>query len=268
MSTPPGPYGQQPYGQTPYGQPYPQPQSYPQGPQSPYSPYAQAPQAGWGVQPPLPPLPPQRNTGKVIAVVVGAIAFFAVGGAGLLVTLGGGGGGTQAEYKLTVPRSLESGKYTLQQDISQKLDSDMAGSRSGYGAHDMRGAAGEYQAASGGSMDRMSVTGLYGTIDDPDLAKDHFLHGMENAKGTTTVAVPSRVITPSGSSEPLTCEVLNAQVGVRTLPTPVCVWADNGTLAAVMKLSAANLTANAVSIDLNAFADEVNTIRGEIRVKL
>ncbi|MDF3289416.1 DUF3824 domain-containing protein [Streptomyces silvisoli] len=257
MSTPPpqSPYGQQqPYVQHPYQQ------SYPQGY---FGPYAQPPQAGWAVPPPL---PPQRNTGRVIAVVVGAIAFFAVGGAGLLFALSGGGAGTRAEYRLSVPPSLENGKYALQQDLSQKLDSGMP-VRDGYGAHDLHGSGGTYRAASGGTVDGVVVSGFYGTIDDPGTARQHFLQGMEHG-ANTSVAVSSKVITPTGSAESLSCEVLNTRVGVRTLPAPVCVWGDSGTVAAVMKLTGVNLTVSPDSVDLNAFADEVNTIRDEVRVKL
>jgi hypothetical protein len=255
VSTPPPqqPYGQQPpYAQYPYQQPY---------PQGHYPAYGQPPQAGWPVPPPL---PPQRNSGKVIAVVVGAIVFFTVGGAGLLVALHDRA--TRAEYRLSVPSSLEDGKYTLQQDISSKLDSEMP-VRDGEGGHDLHGSGGAYRSTAGGA-DELMVSGVYGTIDDPDTARQNVLEGTQSSAIVTGVAVPAKTITPAGSTEPLSCEVVTTHVGVRDLPTPVCAWADSGTVSIVMRMSAANLTVSPDSIDLNAFAGEVNWIRDEVRVKL
>ncbi|MCQ4045401.1 hypothetical protein ACFOSC_03705 [Streptantibioticus rubrisoli] len=165
-----------------------------------------------------------------------------------------------------MPSSLEDGKYTLQQDISQKLDSRLP-VRDGDGGHDLHGSGGAYQSAAGGT-DQLIVSGVYGTIDDPDTVRQHVMDGTRSDGIVTGVAVPPKVITPAGSTEPVSREVLTTHVGVRDLPTPVCAWADSGTVAVVMRMAAANLTVSPGSIDLNAFAGEVSTVRDEVRVKL
>ncbi|MGW7596281.1 hypothetical protein ACWGK9_45520, partial [Streptomyces rubiginosohelvolus] len=117
MSMPPPPQGPHGAPQGPYGPP-PQPNPYPQ--QQPWgSPPGPAPQP-WGA-PPVGPGPSRARPGVIVAVVVGAL-LVAGGIVFGVVRLGDAaddklplsGGFPAAEYRLTVPKTLLEGEYTLQ----------------------------------------------------------------------------------------------------------------------------------------------------------
>ncbi|WP_431041642.1 hypothetical protein ACQUSR_06795 [Streptomyces sp. P1-3] len=298
---PAGPYG--PSSANPYASPpQAQPQGYPQ--QAPYGapqgppPQGSVPQPyggdGWGA--PQPPMPPQGpdNSKKKLAIVIGSLV--AVGavlaGAIFFVTKdddgkkkqaddkpgtstppeestspsaspsasAGGGTGAEGTYKLIVPKSLENGKYTLSKDMSETFDSQVPDD--GVNMHNLKATAGQY---SSGATDQLLYTGYTGGIDDPDQAIKDFIDGMEQSDGAS-VGQARREITPEGSDEPMTCEVMVKKQSGRSYAFPTCVWADKTTLAAVMLTDPKLALGSPKSIDLEAYAKRASVMRDEVRV--
>ncbi|WP_407551553.1 hypothetical protein QOM21_18690 [Streptomyces sp. Pv4-95] len=251
----PGPQRPGAYGQPAYGAPPPPQFGAPQ--QAPY---------GYGGPGGMPPIPPKSGTAKVWGIL-GAIAGVLV--IGTLVSLGvfrggtSGGTGTSAgpKYKITVPRTLVGGEYKLSKDISQQAGSSVP--TDGSNSHGMKTAGGQYTSGT----KSMVMLGIYGTIDDPDLAVDHTLQGMTE-DGKTEVAVEEKEFTPSGGGKPLTCGVDVRQEMGQKITLAFCVWADSSTSGNVAETDAAELSKDPASVDLQALADKAGKIRTEVTAPL
>ncbi|MEC4017344.1 hypothetical protein [Streptomyces sp. H27-D2] len=254
---PPPPFPQQGYGQQGYGQPPHPPQQYPS-----YPAYGQPPGGGWG-QPPK-----KGGAGKVVAIVLGSLfgAFIILRGVAEVMPGGGDSSGSQAspEYTLTVPKTLQSGKYTLVKDLTAALDSPSVPS-DGSNAHGMEPAGGQYSAQAGDGVESLVFSGQYGSIDDPGTARDSLIRGFSEGDGAE-ITVPEREITPTGSDEALTCGVgVKRQTG-QDLTLPFCVWADSGTVAMVVENGLFSSDTSPESVDLKAFANKSGLVRDEVRV--
>ncbi|MET8682065.1 hypothetical protein ABZW18_31945 [Streptomyces sp. NPDC004647] len=189
--------------------------------------------------------------------------FIVGGGVNRALTGGGSSSATNSapEYKLTVPKTVADGKYRLEQDLSSTMDKAMDGRQNGANEHDMKSSAGRYAAGA----DTLVVMGMYGRIDDPETARDSLLRGTARSEGGE-VTVEPREITPTGSDESLKCQVMILDEGDGN--APMCVWADSGTVSAVVENSAENAAESPGSIDLEAFAQKVDGIRDEVRAPL
>lgn len=293
----PNPYAQPAQQPNPYAQPPgQQPQPYGQQPQ----PYGQPQQAGPYGQPqayPAPPPPQGNGNRKKLAIAIGALVAVGVVLGGVLIAVNSGddgkderaddkptvttpatggtpsaeespsespssspSGGTAGTYKLILPESLENGAYTKGQDLTDTLESQVPSD--GYNMHDIKGVGAQYASAAG--TKQLVYTGYTGRIDDPDQAVSDFMDGTQEAEGTE-VGVEKKEIRPAGTGEPMTCSVLMKTQAGQKFPVPTCAWADETTLGAVLFVDAAASGSPAESVDLDAFAKRVDTIRDEVR---
>ncbi|NDZ78460.1 hypothetical protein G3I19_07965 [Streptomyces sp. SID10853] len=282
----PGPYGQPPQPQqqpgNPYGQPggqpqpgYGYPQQPPQGvpPQPGYgypqqqpgqpNPYAQQPQQPqqppYGQQPaygqvPPPPQSPKKKTGLIVGAVIVAVAV--IGGGVYLLTSGGGNSDVSDStkgYKLAAPASI--GEYQKQQgadDSSWGKDGKQKAEGVGVKNPSKMGAA--YKTGSGLTEKDLNLSGLWGTIDDPEQAIDGAFalskaNIADKASGGLKVELQDspKSVTPAGFSGALmkcqNAKVTNTSTSTdtsgqsaavpKTFVLPICIWADYSTLGIV-----------------------------------
>ncbi|MEV4333450.1 hypothetical protein AB0K02_23395 [Streptomyces sp. NPDC049597] len=273
MSTPQNPYGQQP---NPYSQP--QYQQYPQYPQPghPQPGYGQPPHpaaGGWGGPPPYgpPPAPPRKNrTGLTLTLALGAIplilllVWFGNSGNERSDDAGGGSEFPATEYELTAPKTLLDGKYELADDQSaqrqQQLESSAVDESN---IRDPQATVAQYTSKSEGGV--LVLSGMHGSIKDPDAARRQILDGAATADGAT-LSVPAKDFTPAGSEVTITCQVVTmAQTGGGSSPLPICAWADENTNASVSVITAAGATQSPEEVDLAAAAEATAQVREEIR---
>ncbi|MFE2379337.1 hypothetical protein [Streptomyces sp. NPDC059398] len=306
----PGPYGQQPqqpgpYGQppqpqqqpgNPYGQPGGQPQpgygypqqppqgvppqqgyGYPQQPGQP-NPYGQQPQQppygqqpGYGQVPP-PPQAPKKKTGLIIGAVIVAVAV--IGGGVYLLTSKSGGNGDVADstkgYRIAAPASI--GEYQKQQGGDTSAwgkDGKQKAEAVGVKNPSKTGAA--YKTGTGLTEKDLNLSGLWGTIDNPQQAIDSAFalskaNIAEKASNGVKVELQDspRSVKPTGFSGALmkcqNAKVTNtssssgssdptAQVP-KTFVLPICIWADYSTLGIVQNTDVALiLTHKSLSLD-------------------
>lgn len=275
----PGPYGGGPYGAPPPGGGFGQPPGGPGQPGFP-GPYGQ------------PTPPPPNNKNKVVLIVVAAVVVVAVLVAGGVFLLSGNDDDkpekakpaassssepesepesgpseeesdepepspseTAAEYKLAFPKTLESGEFKLSKDLSDTV----SGGGPNEEAH-----MGSYAKKTDSTQRLLYAAAKGNDFGNPDLSKDQMMKGMETSP-SMNVAVKRRDITPSGADDPLTCEVLVKSQSGRKLTIPVCAWSNPGTAAYVANDSLQTYSVKPADVDLEAFADRVNTIRDEVR---
>lgn len=258
MPPPPGPFAHQ--GPPPPA--YPQPNTYGPGPaQSPYYP----PQGAWGAPPPPPP--PKNRTGLILGIVaasiVGLLTLSWIGNGGLR---GGSASGSYpaATHRLTLPQTLLDGRYTLADDRSGQADAELENT-STANIRDPKGVMGQYTAAGENGTGVLVVSGLYGRIKDPDLAREKILKGAREAAGTS-VLVPPKDVTVSGANTTVTCQVLaTEQADGGRVTYPLCAWADDNTNAAVGEMTTESAGVSPESIDLTKAARTTLKVREETR---
>ncbi|MFJ4911025.1 hypothetical protein [Streptomyces sp. NPDC088726] len=272
MTTPPpqGPYGapQGPYGpppqppqgnpyapQPPYGQqsaPGPQPFGYPQGPPQPFG------------FPPGPP-PRKKRTGLIVGTTVGAlvvaggIAF----GVAQLADVGesaAGRGFPAAEYRLTVPKKLLDGEYTLLKD-SSSTDGREIEETHDPSIRDARAVVTQYTSSAGGTL---IVSGLWGRIKGPEFTRDKILEGAARTEGMT-VAVPAREFTPEGYGVTISCQVVRSEQGGITSTLPMCAWGDGNTAAFVAVVTPESASQDPEKADLGKAALDTAEVRADSR---
>jgi hypothetical protein len=274
MSTPPpSPYAQQPHPAFPQqgygGQPrYPQPgRPQPGYGQQPY-PGQGGPGYGWGAPPPP---PPKKNTGRIVAIVLGSVA-----GVLALVWFGNSGdsGGDssssdssdsfpEAQYQLMLPQTLLDGKYKLAGDMSEKFQDNLAG-MSESNIRDPQAAMAQYTSSSGAEVGVLVISGLHGRIQDPDEARSKMLKGAGDSDGSS-IAVPAKDFTPAGSDVPVSCQVMvTEQTGGGKAVLPLCAWADDNTSATVT-LVTQETAQSPEAVDLKAVAEATVKVREETR---
>ncbi|MFD4646051.1 hypothetical protein [Streptomyces sp. NPDC058441] len=289
MSTPqppqPNPYGQQPPA-APYGQPGPygppqqpgqpgQPGPYGQpGQPGPYGqpaqpgPYAQqpypggAPYPGWGGAPMGPP-PKKRRVGMILGIVGGALAVVVIG----IVAVAMLGSEVdksfpKAEYKLTIPKTVLDGRYTLTQDLSGTQGKQIEDEADGaWDARDTKAAVGQYAATDPAKKNAgVVISGMYGRFKNTDLARKNMMKGAAKSDGAE-VAVPAKDFKPAGSDVTITCQVLTKQQAT----IPMCAWADGNTGATVAEITPEIALQDPSDVDLDAAAATAAKIRSEIR---
>ncbi|MET7927858.1 hypothetical protein ABZT43_28410 [Streptomyces sp. NPDC005349] len=260
----PGPYGQ-PGQQGPYGQP---------GQQGPYGqpgqpgPYAQqpypggAPYPGWGGAP-LGPPPKKRRVGMILGIVGGALAVVVIG----IVAVAMLGSEVdksfpKAEYKLTIPKTVLDGRYTLTQDLSDTQGKQIEDEADGaWDARDTKAAVGQYAATDPAKKNAgVVISGMYGRFKNTDLARKNMMKGAAKSDGAE-VAVPAKDFEPAGSDVTITCQVLTKQQAT----IPMCAWADGNTGATVAEITPEIALQDPSEVDLDAAAATAAKIRSEIR---
>ncbi|THA73438.1 hypothetical protein E6R60_24445 [Streptomyces sp. A0642] len=279
MTTPPPPQG--PYGapQGPYGPPQHQPQPqhppYAQQPapgQPPYG-YPQAPQP-WGAPAPgtpgFPGKPPPRRkrTGLIVGITVGAMVVagaLAFGISRLMDEAKGGGipsagGFPAAEYRLTVPKKLLDGEYTLLKDSSATDGRDIEQTYD-PSIRDAKAVVTQYTSESGGTL---VVSGMWGRIKGPAFTRDKILEGAVQNKGMT-IAVPAREFTPAGYDITVSCQVVRSTEGAVSSTLPMCAWGDANTASFVAVVTAETALQAPEKIDLEKAALDTAKVRAESR---
>ncbi|MEU4213695.1 hypothetical protein AB0F13_27595 [Streptomyces sp. NPDC026206] len=164
-------------------------------------------------------------------------------------------------YRLTVPRTLLGGQYTLAEDMSQEMENDLGGLTNGGNERNAKGVGGHYTAASDPGPETVIFTGIYGEIGDPKRAMDGWFKGMNGNQGFQ-VTTPAKDVTPPGVAEHVTCEryAFNRSEGSGTMA--VCGWSDHSTVATVSVPDAA------APITLEALAKKTVEMRDELRKPL
>ncbi|MEV0093399.1 hypothetical protein [Streptomyces sp. NPDC050738] len=269
----PNPYGQQPapYGQqpTPYGQQQPAPYG-----QQPYpgAPYGQQPQTPWGAPPmgfPMAP-PPKKSRKGLIFGIVGGVAVLVVGVVVALALIGQKvvGGFPEAEYELTLPKTLLDGKYQLTKDQSSTVGADVENEVDDVrDAKDPHGVAAQYGVGGVDAKGVLSVTGMYGRFKNTGEGRRSLMKGAAKGAGAV-VAVQPKDFRPAGSDIPIACEVLTkTQSGARTT-MPICSWMDGNTSATVAEISQESVRQDPADVDLDAAAAATAKVRAEMRKPL
>ncbi|MEU9161916.1 hypothetical protein AB0D29_16800 [Streptomyces sp. NPDC048424] len=238
---------QQPLGQfgPPQPSPYPHQQPYPV-------------QGAWG-QPPVGP-PRKNRTGLVIAIVVGSLVVFGA----VVSAVESGGSFPEAKYRLTVPKTVLDGKYTLVQDLS-----DTEGKQALEGSRDARirdpkPVVAQYSSDSPEPGSALVISGMYGRFKDPEGARKKMLAGAEDAEGAS-LEVPARDITPAGSDITVSCEVLTMKKGSIKSTLPMCAWADENTGASIGIFTPEIARQEPGAVDLAEIAAMTLKVRAESR---
>ncbi|WNI22455.1 hypothetical protein [Streptomyces sp. ITFR-16] len=288
MTTPPPQPPQGPYGapQGPYGPPQPPQNPYAQQPlpgqqqpfpgQQPGSGYPQTPPPQpWGAVGPggpgFPgmPAPPRKNrTGLVVGIVVGALVVaggIAFGVSRLIDSADGGGlpgAGSfpEAEYRLTVPKTLLEDEYTLFKDSSATDGRDIEETYD-PSIRDAKAVVVQYTSKSGGTL---VVSGLWGRIKGPDFTRDKILEGAAGTDGMT-VAVPAREFRPAGYDITVSCQVVRSKEGAVTSTLPMCAWGDGNTASFVAVVTARTALQDPDEVDLDKAALDTAKVRSEMR---
>ncbi|GHF46158.1 hypothetical protein [Streptomyces morookaense] len=267
----------------------PPPEQPPRPPAPPYAPQQQPwgypqqayPQQGWGP----PPAQPQRGRGSkilmvcgVTVVVLGALGRYvnstvnhshsdggshaAAGASGHSDNSTSGAPASPAaqRYKLTVPRTLLGGRYTLDNDMTHTMEDGLSSEHEGPNEHNMHGAGGQYTDASGASG-TLQAAGMYGTIDDPKTAMRSMFRGMNENPGVE-VTTPAKDFTPPGVQEAVSCEefAYTRPGQTQAVSIPVCDWSDHSTVVTVTIPDAPS------PVGLEALAKTTAQVRDAMRV--
>ncbi|MER5431242.1 hypothetical protein [Streptomyces sp. NPDC002588] len=260
MSTPPPP-------QNPYG-PQPQQSQPPQGPDAP-GPYGgpPVPQPYGAAYPPpahgwVPP-PPKSRAPLILGIVGGAVGVVVLGMVALvLIGAKAESDFPDAEYRLTLPRTLLDDRYELADDLSdtegREIEQEMDGA---WDAEVTDSKVGQYSLGGVETDGALLVSGMYGRFQNTDDNRDALLKGVGDAEGLT-VTVQPKDFRPGGSDTTVTCEVVTQGAA---LAYPVCAWADGNTAAVVVEITVAGVGRAASEIDLETAAETTFEIRSETR---
>ncbi|MET7695783.1 hypothetical protein ABZT06_49365 [Streptomyces sp. NPDC005483] len=224
-------------------------------PPPPQPPYA------WGVPPVVLP-PPKKNRVGLVIGIAGGVFVIVLAILLTLVMIGAKAesGFPEADFALTLPRTLLDGRYKLTKDLSdttgRKIEKDSTGI---WDAKITHGVVGRYSLGGNPTKGALVIAGLYGRFKNTDQTRANALKRDGEAAGVT-VAVPPRDVTPAGSAVRISCEVLTRKQPALTITYPVCAWADGNTTALVaeMTFSAAN-----ADLDLKSAAKTTLQVRSE-----
>ncbi|OON81183.1 hypothetical protein [Streptomyces tsukubensis] len=258
----PSPYGQQPGAPSPYGQ-QPGVPAYGQQPGTPPPPYGQPPYGQpYPGQPMGGPPPKKRRTGLILGIVGGVIVLFVIAGIVVATLVTGGSSFPEAKYRLTLPKQLLDGKYSLKQDMSdaegKQIVDEADGSRD---ARNAKAVVGQYMSSSGGAV---VVSGMYGQFKNTEAARRNMLKGAANAQGAT-VEVGVKDFKPAGSDVTISCQVMTSTGGAVKLTFPMCAWTDGNTGASVGEITTEATRQQPEDVDLEQAAQTAAKIRQEIR---
>ncbi|GGU53985.1 hypothetical protein GCM10010274_48830 [Streptomyces lavendofoliae] len=268
----PGPYGAQPgpYGAQPGPYPGPQAGPYP-GPQPGVPQQYPGPYGGPVPGPYGMPQPPRKKrTGLVVGLVAGALVLFGCLGYGVKMVFDAAGGDTPfpaATHKLTVPRKLVDGQYTLAQDMSGTEGKKLLDESYSPFARTDGAAVAQYTAEQDGAVKALVVSGYYGQIKRPDTERGSLLRGAGTAQNAK-IEIPAKDVTPAGAEVKVECEVLSNTEAGNKVTFPMCAWADGNTAVGVGVVDGATLAREPGDIDLAAAAEVTLKVRAEMRTPI
>jgi hypothetical protein len=209
------------------------------------------------------PPPKKRRVGMILGIVGGALAVVVIG----IVAVAMLGSEVdksfpKAEYKLTIPKTVLDGRYTLTQDLSDTQGKQIEDEADGaWDARDTKAAVGQYAATDPAKKNAgVVISGMYGRFKNTDLARKNMMKGAAKSDGAE-VAVPAKDFEPAGSDVTITCQVLTKQQAT----IPMCAWADGNTGATVAEITPEIALQDPSEVDLDAAAATAAKIRSEIR---
>lgn len=205
----------------------------------------------------------------IVAASLTALGLVALGVGRLAEagSLASGAGFPEAEYRLTVPKTLLDGEYELAQDLSQTEGEEALAGTYDPKIRNPEPVVAQYTAGSGEGLGVLVLSGMYGQFKDPATARAKMLSGAADAKGAT-LAVPPREITPAGSGVTVSCQVLTSSQGGTRTTVPMCAWADGNTGASVGVVTPESAQQDPKSVDLGAVAETTLAVRAETRQPL
>ncbi len=219
--------------------------------------------------PPGPTAPPRRRPLLVLGANLAGVLLVCLLLFWALTAFADHRGGTSATgtapaqaMKLTVPRTLLHGRYTLSSDLSASLRQQYGEPQPG--ADGLTPAGGEYHAGPDSALDTLSFWGGYGHIGSPDLFRRGMLMGLGLPSGVRRVTEP-KTLTATGSGTEVDCEVLALTRDGTTLTLPVCVWDDSGTAVTVTHETPRIAYQDPAAVDLQSLADLTGTVIDEVR---
>ncbi|MEU3191411.1 hypothetical protein ABZ686_12380 [Streptomyces sp. NPDC006992] len=196
--------------------------------------------------------------GVVLAVIGGLAVFSLLNAARQNGGSNSTGDASGTAYRVSLPRSADGGRLSLEEDLSDKPDyrnPELGPGGSQY--------VGWYASESG--AERYLFVGYNSTAAEDGSSAAKMLDGAVEAADTDTP--PKRHhLTPAGSQEPLTCLVLPRAEGGAGAVTPVCAWDDKGSAATVSDGGERAAEADQpADYDVEGFAEKVDRIRRDLR---
>jgi hypothetical protein len=233
------------------------------------------------------PVPPQRsgNAGKTIAIVVGALVVVgAVIGGFFLFGQGGGGGASVADdgkkYKLTTPKTV-AGEYQKARSSSSELTSSDVQQFEDHGVKDPKDVSGSYTSGGGTTAKQLSLSGVWGEVDDPEAVLDASFEQLANeAKkdsqtsggGKAELEGSAESVEPAGlDGAVMKCQNIKytpgAGASIKSFVSPLCMWADHSTVGwTVVADPSAALTGESIGTD--EAAETAVKVRDDSRVEI
>lgn len=282
----PGPYGEQrpsPYGEQPW-------QPGPYDPPGHPDPYAQRPGEANPYAPPPPPgRPGNGTTAKVVAVLAASLVLVgAIATGGILLAAGddkgspkadskadskagsraaskprseseagGGGAARERRMRLTTPRTLADGAYTIEKDREALKKEGVPVGESQAGVEYV---IARYKGDSAGAS-VLTIEGGYGRFGAPERTKAWMFGNLESSGGAEVVGARRTYRPAAAHGTEIECEVVKG----RTIGyAPVCAWADSSTAAVVLYGDAGFRSLS--DVDPARFADTTAAVRSEARV--
>ncbi|MGW7515966.1 hypothetical protein ACWGJ2_10270 [Streptomyces sp. NPDC054796] len=175
-------------------------------------------------------------------------------------------------YRITVPRTIDGGRYTLAEDFSDapRTTLDMGTSRrSRATVNGLTPVAGRYEAESGSG--ELVLHGYNGPMREPRAYRNALvsaLYGMDVPPEDGTE------YTPKGTKEPVRCLRLLLDAADRgyghgtaedgSFPAAVCSWANRNSVGALVD-TRPRTNENGEIVGLEAFAERTGAVRAQVR---
>jgi hypothetical protein len=205
-----------------------------------------------------------RRVGLVIGVLGGVLGV----GVAIVVALALIGarvesGFPEADFALTLPKTLIDGRFELAADLSstqgQKIEEEADGA---WDAKDAVGVVGTYALNGDATKGTLVLSGMYGRFKNTDKARESMLKGAGGATGVT-VAVPWKDFADGAVT--ISCEVLGQRKSGVTVTCPTCAWADGNTAATIAWTTRKTLTQDPADVDLALSAKMTLQVSSETR---
>lgn len=211
-----------------------------------------------------PPSPPPGNSrvGLVLGIVGGGVALLMVIALAVVVWVRAGSAFHEAGYALTLPETLVGGRFELVEDLSDSGGrQELAEDADTWSVQVTDVVTGRYAPGGDQGEGMLMLTGLYGELRSPGVAREGLLEGVGETDGVT-VEVEAEEFAQSGSPT-VGCAVLSHGDLGATVVYPVCAWADDNTAALVFVLTEKTAEQDPFDVDLSFYARLTLRVRSE-----
>ncbi|UNO42006.1 hypothetical protein [Streptomyces sp. MST-110588] len=163
----------------------------------------------------------------------------------------------EQKMKLTTPKTLDGGAYTMDKDREGLKKEGVAVGESQAGAEYV---VARYKGSSSATSVLM-LEGAYGLVGDQEKARSTMFKNFEGSGGGTQIIGGRRTFRPSeAKGTEIECELSkSSSIGY----APVCTWADSSTAAIIAYANAKFSSAS--DVNLSQYADTTAVIRNEVR---